>query len=106
MAAPGFWSNAFAVDSREPLTADELRWLDAIAEQLVRRGLERPAILFLESSKPLQFVAGQAARFLDPIFSLVVPQSALERLADLLEKRQAAERLIEKLEIHEHAPRS
>ena len=43
-------------------------------------------------------VTGQAARFVDSIFSIVVPENGLERLAELLEKRPAAERLIQALE--------
>lgn len=98
MGNRGFWSDAFAVPSAEPLPKEDEAWLDSIADKLSRRGLAQPAILFLETTKPVHFIAGQAARFLDPIFSLVVPENGLGRLAELLEKRQAAERLIRALE--------
>lgn len=98
MGTRGFWSDAFTVTSNQPLSKEDEVWLDSIADKIVRRGLAQPAVLFLESTKPVHFVAGQTARFLDPIFSIVVPENGLERLAGLLENRPAAERLIRALE--------
>ncbi|MFA6317316.1 MAG: hypothetical protein WC943_07850 [Elusimicrobiota bacterium] len=98
MGTQGFWKDAFSAETQEPVSQEDTAWLDSIAEKLSKRSLSQPAILFLESSKPVQFLAGQAVRFVDPIFSLVVPEHRLERLADLLERRQAAEHLIKALE--------
>lgn len=96
----GFWANAFQVAAPEPLSKEEKDWLSGIGRGLARRGLGVPAILFLESTKPLHFVAGQATRFVDPIFSLVVPEHQLGRLAEVLEKRESAEFLIRTTESH------
>jgi len=97
----GFWAKAFHVPAKETLTAQEQEWLDGIGLKIAERTLCTPAILFLESTKPLHFVAGQAARFLDPLFSMVVPGDKLERLARILEKRSGAEFLIRSIEKHE-----
>lgn len=95
----GFWENAFKITD-EPLSEEEGTWLDSISQALLKRGLKMPAILFLETTKPLHFLAGQAVRFLDPVFSTVVPQSKLKRLTEVLEKRNAVERMISFLESH------
>ncbi|MBI5881538.1 MAG: hypothetical protein HZB91_00305 [Elusimicrobia bacterium] len=98
MATRGFWQDAFTVTTNQPLSKEEEVWLDSIADKIVKRGLAQPAILFLETTKPVHFITGQAARFVDPIFSIVVPGNGIERFAELLEKRPAAERLIQALE--------
>ncbi|MBI5623985.1 MAG: hypothetical protein HY924_09420 [Elusimicrobia bacterium] len=101
MGTQGFWKDAFTVAAAEPLNKDDETWLDSIAEKLSARSLAQPAILFLESTKPVHFLAGQAVRFVDPIFSLVIPEHRLQRFAELLENRKAAERLIKTLERQE-----
>jgi len=72
-----------------------------IADQIVRRRLAVPAILFLESVKPLNFVGSQLMVFMDPILKLVTTIPDYERLAKLLEERGSIERLIQAIEARE-----
>lgn len=97
----GFWAHAFKVEDAEPLSKEDKDWLKAVAGRIAKRRLITPAVLFLEGSKPLHFIAGQTVRFLDPIFSMVVPISQFERLARILENRRGAEFLLRELEAYE-----
>jgi hypothetical protein len=66
---------------------------------VARRRLATPAILFLESSRPLGFVASQVMHFFRPLVGAVVKDApAYDRLARLLERRGAVELLIRRLE--------
>ena len=78
MGTRGFWQDAFTVTTNQPLSKEEEAWLDSIADKIVKRGLAQPAILFIESTKPVHFITGPAARFVDSIFSIVVPEMGTE----------------------------
>ena len=64
----------------------------------VKRQLEVPANMFLESVRPLNFLGSQALVFLQPILGMVLNPAEVEKFAKLLEKRNALPRLIEKIE--------
>jgi hypothetical protein len=78
---------------------DEL--LDRIAEEVTKRRLGVPAILFLESSKPLSYVGSQLLFFLEPFVRTFVTTDLYERFATLIEDRANYELLIKKIEQHE-----
>lgn len=84
-----------ADDLERELTDDERALFDRIAEAVARRRLATAAILFLESARPLGFVASQIMHFFRP---LVGESTSYERLARLLERRGAIELLIRRLE--------
>jgi len=62
------------------------------------RGLETPAILFLESVRPLSFVGSQAMVFLGPFAHAIFTTRDYDRLASLLERRQNLEQLVRAIE--------
>jgi hypothetical protein len=84
---------------KEELTEEETERLLAKAEQEIRkRKLEVPAILFLESHKPLMYLGSQAAIVFAP---MLVPFLGFDNVNDysrLLSNRQNIETLIERLE--------
>jgi hypothetical protein len=85
--------------SEEPELAPEDRELfTRIADWLAVRGLETPAILFLESVRPLSFVGSQAMVFLGPFAHAVFTTRDYDRLAQLLERRQNLEQLVRAIE--------
>lgn len=98
----GFWErlrHAFAIDaSAEAITAEEEVLLSKVAAGVVRRQLEVPAGMFLESVRPLNFLGSQALVFLQPILGMVLNPAEVEKFARLLEKRNALPRLIELIE--------
>jgi len=81
-----------------PLTPErEKELIDQIAKRVVDHHMETPAILFLESFKPLSFVAGQFGRvYLGPLTPLLGSWSE-EGLA-LLQKKENVDRLLRRIE--------
>ncbi len=87
--------HAFAVrPSHDPLSADDLALLTRIADSVVRRGMETPATVALESIGPLNFLGSQALHVLTPFLELAFNPVDLERIAALLERRETVIRLI------------
>lgn len=92
-----------ADDLEGELTADERELLDELATGIVRRRLAAPALFFLESSKPLGFLASQAMIFFAPLASIVWTGledkgSRWRRAQGLLERRGGIELLLRRIE--------
>jgi len=86
---------AFAIGpAAEELSSEDLALLDRIAAAVVARRMASPAVLFLESTGPLNFLGSQALHFLTPLLDLACDARDIERVADLLERRDAIPRLI------------
>ena len=98
-----FWhalKHAFAVESEEyELTQEEKKVLEQFADEIVRRGLTVPTILFAQSSKPLSFIGSQVMLILRPIIQMIYPTTTVyDKLQSALEKRKGLEYFIEILE--------
>lgn len=92
-------SLAFAVETaRDPLTVEDVALLDKVARVVVARGMASPAMLFLESAAPMNFLGSQALHFLTPILNLACETREIEQVAHLLERRDAIPRLIALIE--------
>jgi hypothetical protein len=78
--------------------------LNALADAICRRGLAAPAIFFIESVKPLNFIGSQMLHALTPLLSLLADPERIEALAAALEDRDTAERLLRKIEAREQQP--
>lgn len=89
--------HAFTIEE-DKFTEEELQMLDSIAKEVVRRRLETPAILFLESVRPLNFLGNQLMVFFEPVVSVVVPTHKYNQLARILERRSSINILMEKIE--------
>jgi hypothetical protein len=74
------------------------RLIDRIADEVVKRRLETPAILFLEMHRPLQFLSSQALIVFTPLLSVAFRPENLEKLSLLMEDRQNLERLVDRIE--------
>ena len=79
--------------------------LDTLARKIVERDLSVPAILFLESTKPLNFVGCQALNFLEPLIQSVFTIKSYNEFTQLLENRSNIEELILRIEELEEARR-
>jgi hypothetical protein len=85
--------------SEEPaLSEADQALLDRMASWIAERGLETPALLFLESVRPLSFVGSQALVFLGPFAHALFQTPEYDRLARLLERRENLERLVRAIE--------
>lgn len=86
-------------DFGEPLTDHERdAMIDKIATNIHRRGLETPAILFLEMHKPLSFFASQTLIVTSPLIAPIVGFDRVTSASRLLESRANVELLIQRLE--------
>lgn len=82
-----------------PERAKEL--LAKIANQVVKRKLSVPAIMFLESVKPLSFIGSQALIFLQPIVQAFFNRKEYDEFAVLMEDRDNVELLLQEIEKQE-----
>jgi hypothetical protein len=76
-----------------PLAAGDLALLERVAARVVELRLEVPAILTLESVRPLSFVASQAMIFFQPLVQALLRFEDYQRFAALAERREALEAL-------------
>ncbi len=104
-ALPGAAALAEATGPR-PATlgaADDLL-LAELALAVQRRGLATPAVLWLESLRPLSFVGAQAMHALTPFVQLLTRGARFERLAEIFEERGHLERFLRLIETAAAAP--
>ncbi len=82
------------------MTSDEAdeALLDAVAGRIVRMGMAVPAVFFLESAKPLNFIGSQALVFLEPFVKSVLNIASYDRFTALMEDRSSIERLLIRIE--------
>ena len=101
----GFWGHAFAVEKAEDFepTEEELAVLDAVAKKVAKHGMAIPGILFLESSRPMNFIGAQAMAFFEPIVRTVFTQwDGYSLFYKVMEKRGCIECLIGRIEHFEN----
>ena len=101
------WRHAFALNSSEPpLPPEDGAILDSIARAIVRRRLAAPALMLLESVRPLHFIGSQAFAFFEPLVSTVLPPEKCRRFRELTEHRQTIPALVDAIERLEAAGES
>ncbi|MDA0803768.1 MAG: hypothetical protein O2819_08475 [Planctomycetota bacterium] len=92
--------HAFAMD--DPDHADpsepERALVDRLCREIVRRHMTGPAMVFLESYRPLGGVSAQALHFFQPFGSVFVDPKAWDTLAKFLERRGAVNYVLARLE--------
>jgi len=99
------WSHAFALDEGTDFSAEERALVGRLADFVVRRRMTTPALMALESSRPLNFIGSQALAFFAPLLNLVFSPADCDRLIQLLEKRQSVDLIIETI-VHRENERS
>jgi hypothetical protein len=85
--------------SKNELTDDEL--IARVATMAVSRRLTVPAILFLESSKPMAFIGSQFLVFMEPFVKTFISARSYDHFVRLMEDRANVERLIKEIERQE-----
>lgn len=95
----GGWLDLEAdIKSPKELTVPEKKVLRTIADKITKRKLETPAILFLESIKPLNFIGSQVLLFLEPYLTLFSNKREISDFRRAMGKRQGIEVLITYIE--------
>lgn len=83
---------------KDTLEDEERAVLDKLARQVTRRGFTVPAILALESFKPLNYIGSQALIFFEPIIQTLFNFKDYDNFRCALEKRESIEILIRLIE--------
>ncbi len=104
MNLQNMWS--LAPEPLDPTQGERVEALiQRVATEVVRRRLTAPAVLVLESARPLCFLGSQALVFLDPLVRAFLNAPDYDLLVRILEDRSRVERLIEVIEDLEEARR-
>ena len=91
-------AHAFAVDENFEPSAEDKALIAKVAEFVVRRKLEAPALMALESARPFNFMASQLMHFFQPTLALFLRTTELKRFAEILEHRSSIDLLVEAIE--------
>jgi hypothetical protein len=93
-----FESQASARNEPEPLTDKEAAIMHKIAAKFVEWKMTVPAILFLESVKPLNYIGAQAMVFFEPFVQALFNIAEYDTFREMMERRENVERLLQKIE--------
>jgi len=99
------WQHAFSMKvADDEFNPDDIALIERIAGEIVKRRMATPALLFLESIKPLSFFASQAMHMLRPfiVAATVGNPASYERFVLLMEKSEGMEKLIDSIETLEN----
>jgi hypothetical protein len=88
-----------------PLDERDQAILEAVAKRVVELRMEVPAILTLESVKPLSLLGSQAMFFFEPFVAALLNVPNYRRFGELIERRDNVERLIRLIEERAEAAR-
>ncbi len=72
--------------------------VDKMAKLITRFSLTLPAIMTLESMRPLTFVGSQFMHVMSPAATMLLPFAEWDQMAKLLEKRDGVEYVITAIE--------
>ncbi len=83
---------------KEPIPPEEDAVLEKVAKKVVEWQMAVPAIMFLESVKPLNFIGAQAMVFFEPIIQSIFSIKDYNTFRIALERRENIENLLQKIE--------
>ena len=72
--------------------------IEHLAQAIEARGLEAPAIAFLEANRPFSFLGSQLLLLSEPLFRILGKGQSASDWAEALEDRDMVERIIRRLE--------
>ncbi len=85
-------------DGGEELTPHQEEILDKIARKVVYWKMSVPAILFLESVKPLNYIGSQMMAFFEPFVQTLFSVKDYEEFRQMMERRGTIELLLVRIE--------
>lgn len=95
------WGHAFSMKvADDEFNPDDIKLIDEVASEVIKRRMSVPVLLFLESVKPLSFLTSQSLYFLRPFLIAATRGNVqkYERFALLMEKTEGMQRFIESIE--------
>lgn len=92
--------------SAADLAPEDRALLERVASRVVELRLEVPAVLTLESTRPVSLLAGQVMIFFEPFVQAMLRLPEYRRFARLIERRDAMELLTTLIEQRADAARA
>lgn len=95
--------NAFAVDPpgiAEP-SEDQKGVIDRVCTEITRRHLTTPALIFLETFRPFNYLGSQALHFFHPFASAVLNGEGYRHFTEFLERRGSIDYFCRRIEAME-----
>lgn len=86
------------MNAPESISPEDMDLLRRLAARVAELRMETPAILTLETARPVSLVAGQAMLFFEPFVQSLFRLSDYRRYAALAERRDALETLMRLIE--------
>ncbi len=83
---------------RAELSPDQIMLLRKLSSKVVQLRMTIPAVLFLESVRPLNYVGSQVMVFFAPLVHIVFTSPEWDQLQKVLEKRESLGYIIELIE--------
>lgn len=97
-----FFRDMFSAGARgkeeQELSAHQEEILTKIAQKVISWRMSVPAILFLESVKPLNYVGSQMMAFFEPFVQTLFSWKDYDEFRRMMEQRGTVERLLQKIE--------
>jgi len=92
--------HAFALSDGRPAepTASQRDAVDRILKQVVKRRMTVPAVMLLETCRPLNYVGSQLLVFFSPLMKIALGTRAQDDFARFLEERGSIDYLLDRLE--------
>jgi len=87
-----------AKETEKGLTPEQQEILDKIAKKVVLWKMSTPAILFLESVKPLNYIGSQMLVFFEPFVQTLFSWKEYDEFRKIMEERENVERLLQTIE--------
>ena len=92
--------HAFAVEPDGPAEPTEAQRavVQRVCRAIVRRRMTTPVLMFLETTRPLNYLTAQTMHFFAPVVTAVVDREGYRHLAAFLERRGSVDYLCRQLE--------
>ena len=94
-------NNPKATGIEAELSSEQLKLLHRLANKVVQMRMTTPAILFLESVRPLNYVGSQVMVFFAPVVQIVFSSPEWDQLQQVLEKRESLGYIVDLIEAKE-----
>ncbi|MEW5923198.1 MAG: hypothetical protein AB1746_04350 [Candidatus Zixiibacteriota bacterium] len=85
-------------ESKPPIPAEEDAVLEKVAKRIIMWRMAVPAILFLESARPLNYIGAQMMVFIEPMVQTVFSFKDYDTFRLAMERRENVENLLQKIE--------
>lgn len=94
------------IAKEDGLAPEDRVFLQRLSRWIAERRMAVPAVLILESVKPLNFIGSQMMFFFEPIVKAFIGGQGYTRFARLMERRENVETFLEFIELAENETRN